>query len=51
MDFQVGGYGGHVGFPIETILISFDLQVAPILPTKFRVDCLFGSENKYKIGF
>ena len=29
--------------PIETLLATFDLQVAPILPTKFQVNWLFGS--------
>ena len=35
IDFQ---NGGHLGCRIETILAIFDLQVAPILPTKFRVN-------------
>ena len=26
------------GYPIGTILASFDLQVTPMLPTKFRVN-------------
>ena len=33
IDFQDGR---HVGFQIETILAIFDLQVTPMLPTKFR---------------
>ena len=37
-DFQDGGIGGHLGFPIETILAIFDLQVTPMLPTKYRVN-------------
>ena len=37
IDFQDGHHGGHLGFPIGTILTSFDLQVTPMLPTKFRV--------------
>ena len=28
----------HRGFPIETILAILDLQVIPMLPTKFRVN-------------
>ena len=36
-NFQDSGHGGHLGLPIKTILAVFDLQVAPILPTKFRV--------------
>ena len=37
IDFQDVSRGGHVGFPIRTIVDIFDLQVAPILPIKFRV--------------
>ena len=43
IDFQDGGYGGYFGFSIETILSIFDLQVTTMLPTKFRVNWLFGS--------
>ena len=35
--------GAHLGFSIGTILAIFDLQVAPILLTKFRVSWLFCS--------
>ena len=35
MDFQDDRHGGHLGFPIGTILAIFDLQVTPMLPTKF----------------
>ena len=42
IDFQDGG---HLGFPIGVILVTFDLQVAPILRTKFRVYWPFGSEE------
>ena len=38
MDFQDGGHGGHLEFPIRTILAIFDLQVTLMLPTKFRVN-------------
>ena len=38
IDFQDGGHGGHLGFPIGTILAIFDLQVTLMLPTKFRVN-------------
>ena len=34
-DFQDGG---HLGFPIGTILAIFDLQDTPMLPTKYRVN-------------
>ena len=30
--------GGHLGFPIGTILPIFNLQVTPMLPTKYRVN-------------
>ena len=33
IDFQDGG---HLGFPITTILATFDLQVTSILPLKFE---------------
>ena len=35
MDIQDGLHCGHLGFLIRMILAIFDLQVAPILPTKF----------------
>ena len=42
IDFQDGG---HLGFPISTILASFDLQVTLMLPSKFGVKWPFGSEE------
>ena len=36
--FQDGGHGGHLRFPVERILATFNLQVIPMLPTKFRVN-------------
>ena len=44
IDFQ----GGHLGFPIGTILAIFDLQVIPMLPAKFRVNWPFSSEEEAK---
>ena len=38
IDFQDGGHGGHLGFPIRMILAIFDLQVTPMLPTKYQVN-------------
>ena len=38
IDFQDGGHGGHLGFPIGTILAIFDLQVTSMLPTNYRVN-------------
>ena len=50
IDFQDGCNGGHLGFPIGTILAIFDLQVAPMLPSKFSVNWSFGS-GEAKIDF
>ena len=41
IDFQDSEYGGHLGFPIGTILAIFDLQVTPMLSTKFQVSWPF----------
>ena len=35
IDFQDGSHGGHLGFPIGTIFAIFNLQVTPMLLTKF----------------
>ena len=48
IDFQDGG---HLGFPIRTILATFDLQVTSILPRKFRVNFPFGSGEKVQNRF
>ena len=48
IDFQGGCHGGHLGFPIGTILAIFDLQVTPMLPTKHRVNWPRGVG---KVGF
>ena len=45
------GHGGHLGFPIETILASLDLYVTPMLPTKFGVNWLLGLRVKAKNSF
>ena len=42
-DFQDGCHGVHLGFPIGTILAIFDLQVTPMLPSKFGVNWHIGS--------
>ena len=49
--FQDGHHSGHHGFPIETILAIFDLQVNPMLPTKFQVNWAFGSGEEAKNRF
>ena len=48
IDFQDGGHGGYLGFPIGTILAIFDLQVTLMLPTKYRVNWPRGVEG---VGF
>ena len=40
--------GGHLGFPIGTILAMFDLQVTQMLLTKYRVNWPRGVE---RVGF
>ena len=51
IDFQDGGHGGHLGFPIGTILAIFDLQVTLMVPSKFGVNWLSVQEKKRKIDF
>ena len=51
IDFQDGLIGCHLGFPIETILAVFDLQVTLMLPTKFRVNWPFTSGEEAKNRF
>ena len=48
IDFQDGG---HLGFPIVTILAIFDLEVTTMLPTKFRVNWPFRSGEEAKNRF
>ena len=48
IDFQDGG---HLGFPIGTTLAVFDLQVTPMLPSKFGVNWPFGSGEEAKNRF
>ena len=43
INFQDDGHGGHLGFPIRTILAMFDLQITPIRPTNFQGNWPFGS--------
>ena len=49
--FQDGGHGGHLGFPIGTILAIFYLQVTLMLPSKFGVKWPFGSGEEAKNRF
>ena len=46
IDFQ---NGGHLGFPIRTILATFDLQVTLILSMKFESIALLVQVKKFKI--
>ena len=48
IDFQDGG---HLGFLIGMILAIFDLQVTPMLPTKFQVTWPFSSGEEVKNRF
>ena len=41
----------HLGFPIGTILPTFNLPVTPILPAKFRVNLPFASGEEAKNRF
>ena len=51
IDFLDGRHGGHLGFPIGTILATFDLQVTLTLPSKFGVNWPFGSGEEAKNRF
>ena len=51
IDFQDGGHGVHLEFPIGTILAIFDLQVTLMLPSKFGVNWPFGSGEEAKNRF
>ena len=48
----IAAIGSHPGFPIQTTLAIFDLQVTLMLPTKFRVIWPFcsGKEAKYRFS-
>ena len=48
IDFQDGG---HLGFPIGTILAIFNLQVTLVLPSKFGVNWPFSSGEEAKNKF
>ena len=43
--------GGHLGFPIGKILVTFDLQVTLMLPSKFGVNWPLGSGEEAKNRF
>ena len=48
IDFQDGRHAGHLETLIGTILTIFDLQVTPMLPTKFQVNWPLDSEEEAK---
>ena len=48
IEFQDGGHGGHLGFPIRMNLAIFDLQVTPMLANKFQVNWPFCSGEEAK---
>ena len=50
-NFQDGGHSSHLGFPIGMILAIFNLQVTPMLPTKFRVNWHLGLGEEAKNRF
>ena len=51
IDFQDGGHGGHLGFPIGMILANFNLQVTLMLPSKSGVNWPFSSGEEAKSRF
>ena len=51
IDFQDGHHGSHLGLPISMILAIFDIQVTPMLRSKFGVNWPFGSEEEAKNRF
>ena len=51
IDLEDGRHGGQLGFPIGKILDIFYLQITQMLPTKFQVSWLFGSEEEAKNRF
>ena len=50
-DFQDGRHGRNLGFPITTFRAILYLQVTLMLPTKFRVNWSFSSEEEGKNRF
>ena len=51
IDFQDGGHDGRLGIPIGTVLATFNQQVTPMLPTKFRVNWHLGLGSEAKNRF
>ena len=51
VDFQDGNCGGHLVFPIGTILATFDLHVISMILTEFQVSWPFGLGEEAKNRF
>ena len=51
INFKNGRHGSHLGFHVGSIFAIFDVQVTPMLPTKFQVNWLFGSGGDAKNRF
>ena len=51
IDFQDGGHGGHLGFPIGTFLAIFDLQDTRCFLASLESTGLLVQEKKRKIDF
>ena len=51
MNYPDGRHGGHLAHPFGAILTIFDLQVTPMLLTKFRVSLPFESGEEAKNKF
>ena len=51
IDFQDGGHGGHLGFPIGMILAIFDLQLPQCFLASLEAIGLSVQEKKRKIDF
>ena len=51
MNFQDGGHGGHLGFPINMILANFDPEVILLLQSKFQLISTKGLGTVAKMDF
>ena len=49
IDFQDGGHGDHLGFPIGTILAIFNLLIVPMAELSFKSICSTGWEELLKM--
>ena len=51
IDFQDGCHGGHLGFPIGTILAILIYKSPHMLPNKFQVKWFFDLGEEVRIRF